>query len=271
MSIFPNRKAECSSLHILFLSSLTQIHINSQSEALAVLVFKKLLIVPQVSGRLGGRYCFFALPVLGAMHGVWGFLCMRFVPHVWYEVLGIKPRRWVFCLSANHLRLLFIVRFVIFRIFTRYPLVVFWSKGHLWSLLFRTDLFEWLYLDSDNKMCQIHEDRRWIILGPSRIYSLYPHNSWKHRALRMSHLVPSSISTTNNSSVWQDSSVTCSKDEDCVAPAPHSCDLHIYPVNKSNLSTRAPCLPKPNFILCPDSLNLDCTTQDKNAVNQYRT
>lgn len=47
-----------------------------------------------------------------------------------------------------------------------------------------------------------------------------------------------------------------------VAPAPHSCDLHIYPVNKSNLSTGEACLPKPNFILCPDSLKLDCTMQD---------
>jgi len=33
---------------------------------------------------------------------------------------------------------------ITFQLFTQCPLVVFWSQGHFWSLLFRTDSFEWL-------------------------------------------------------------------------------------------------------------------------------
>lgn len=148
-SCFPEKQTKA-------LFSLTQMHVNGQSEAPAVLAFKKLLIVLQVSGRLGGRYCF-----LCCLY--WVPLCLRMlicavcspclVLKFWKSSLDnfvrMQSYRCAFCFFANPLRLLFIVPFwtyfdfyILLHCRTRCPLVVFGSQGHFWSLLFRTDSFQ---------------------------------------------------------------------------------------------------------------------------------
>lgn len=131
--------------------SLTQMHINGQSEAQTVLAFKKLLIVPQVSGRLGGRYwflcCLYWVPLCLRM--LIYAVCCRFWKSSLDNFVRMQSYRCAFCFFANPLRLLFIVPFwtyldfyILLHCRTWCPLVVFGSQGHFWSLLFRTDSFQ---------------------------------------------------------------------------------------------------------------------------------
>lgn len=210
--------------------SLTQMDVNDQSEAKALLAFKRLLIVPQVSGRLGGRYWF-----LCCLY--WVPLCLRMLIYAvcspclvlkfWKSSLDncvrMQSYRCVFCFFANPLRLIFIVSFwtyfdfyILWHCRTRCPLVMFGSQAYFFSFHCYSEQFSnrnWTaVIKYETKYVKF---RGWITQGPSQIHLLFTHNSWKHRDLRMSHLVLSNISATNNSSVWQDCSVTCSKDEDC--------------------------------------------------------